>query len=179
MESTYLDRLTVPVAATLRDNLDDAPSLKHFLKGAWLGHPLHPVLTDIPIGAWTAGVVLDATAPPDWARDEGYAAATDTVMLVGLLGALGAALTGLTDWSATEGERRRLGFVHGVTNVTATSLFTISLLARHRGRRAAAKRYAAVGYLVALAGAYLGGHLVFRKEVGVSPDGPSELAGRS
>ena len=34
--------------------------VKNFLHGTWLGHPLHPVMTDIPLGAWTATLLLDA-----------------------------------------------------------------------------------------------------------------------
>src|SRR3989442_255596 len=34
-------------------------SLKTFMHGTWLGHPLHPVLTDIPIGAWTIAILFD------------------------------------------------------------------------------------------------------------------------
>ena len=174
MSPEKLDRLSDPLAARVRSALDSAPAIESFLRGVWLGHPLHPVLTDVPIGAWTAAVVLDATAQ---AGEEGYDRAAETTILVGVVGAMGAAVTGLTDWSTTDGERRRMGLIHGVTNVTATSLFVLSLISRRQRRRTAGRRLAALGYMVAMAGAYLGGELVFRKEVGVSPMGPLDPAG--
>jgi nitrite reductase/ring-hydroxylating ferredoxin subunit/uncharacterized membrane protein len=132
--------------------------VRNFLHGVWLGHPLHPVLTDVPIGAWTAAVVLDAA-------DE--ASAADLAVKVGLAGAVASAATGLTDWQATDGPARRVGLAHGLLNLTATALFGLSLLSRNRRDRGAAKTLALVGYGVAAAAAYLGGHLVFRKRIGV------------
>src|SRR5690349_9376339 len=73
---------------------------RNFLHGVWLGHPLHPVLTDVPLGAWTAAVILDAA-------DE--ASAADLAVKVGLAGAVASAVTGLTDWQATDGPARRVG----------------------------------------------------------------------
>ena len=164
-----MEKMSGELAMAVRSVLDRAPAIRSFLRGVWLGHPLHPVLTDIPIGAWTAAVVLDGTAQDD---EGGYGRAADNTILVGVIGALGAAATGLTDWSATDGERRRLGLIHGLTNVTATSLFVLALTLRNQDRHARS-RCAALAYGFALAGAYLGGHLVFRKEVGVDPMGPS------
>src|SRR5919205_987081 len=73
---------------------------KNFLHGTWLGHPLHPVLTDVPIGAWATALVLDglevATGRPEFGRS------AKTAIKVGLIGALGAAITGVTDWQHTE-----------------------------------------------------------------------------
>src|SRR3954470_14797129 len=122
---------------------------RNFLHGVWLGHPLHPVLTDIPIGAWTAALVLDAADRKD----------ADWAIQVGLIGAVGAAVTGLTDWQATDGPARRVGLVHGLLNVTATALFTASLVCRKRRERSTGRTLAALGYGVAMAAAYLGGHL--------------------
>src|SRR5436309_511067 len=84
---------------------------RNALHGVWLGHPLHPVLTDIPIGAWTAAVVLDVMG-----ADRG----ADLAVKVGLVGAVGSAVTGLTDWQATDGRARRVGVVHGLLNIVAT-----------------------------------------------------------
>ncbi|MEU8274647.1 DUF2231 domain-containing protein [Microbispora bryophytorum] len=63
-----------------------------FLHGVWLGHPLHPVLTDLPIGSWTTALVLDLTGQKRAAR---------AAVGVGLAGALAAAVTGLHDWQHT------------------------------------------------------------------------------
>jgi nitrite reductase/ring-hydroxylating ferredoxin subunit/uncharacterized membrane protein len=133
--------------------------VRNFLHGVWLGHPLHPVLTDIPVGAWTAAVILDLV-------DEREGA--DLAVTVGLAGAIGSAVTGLTDWQATDGSARRIGLVHGLLNIAATALFGVSLAKRNRRDRSAARTLAAIGYAVALTSAYLGGHLVFRKQIGVN-----------
>jgi nitrite reductase/ring-hydroxylating ferredoxin subunit/uncharacterized membrane protein len=133
--------------------------VRNFLHGVWLGHPLHPVLTDIPVGAWTAAVILDA-------MDEREGA--DLAVKVGLAGAVGSAVTGLTDWQATDGSARRVGIVHGLLNVAATTLFAVSLTKRKQRDRSAAQTLALVGYAIAFASAYLGGHLVYRKQIGVN-----------
>src|SRR5689334_9847073 len=120
-----LDTVAKPLSQAVRDLYESAGeagrAAKNFAHGVWLGHPLHPVLTDIPIGAWTAGVVLDAVAAAN--DDESMARAADVVIAVGLAGALGAAVTGLTDWSETGGRARRTGLVHGLLNVAATALY--------------------------------------------------------
>jgi hypothetical protein len=90
-----------------------------------------------------------------------------------LIGAIGSAVTGLTDFSDIKGKQRRLGLVHGLINLTATGLFAASLASRRSGNRSAGRTYSTVGYMVAMAGAYLGGSLVFREEVGVDAAGPS------
>jgi nitrite reductase/ring-hydroxylating ferredoxin subunit/uncharacterized membrane protein len=133
--------------------------IRNFLHGVWLGHPLHPALTSVPLGAWTAAVILDAA-------DEQSAA--DLAVCIGLTGAAGSAITGLTDWQATDGSARRVGLVHGLLNVTATTLFALSYASRKRRDRSTGRTLAAVGYAVGMVAAYFGGHLVFRKKVGVN-----------
>src|SRR5437868_8308653 len=132
--------------------------IRNFLHGVWLGHPLHPVLTDIPVGAWTAALILDLVDERDGA---------DLAVKVGLAGAVGSAVTGLTDWQATDGSARRIGLVHGLLNVAAATLYTLSLVKRKQRDRSAGETLAAIGYAVAFASAYLGGHLVYRKQIGV------------
>ncbi|MGQ0568220.1 MAG: DUF2231 domain-containing protein, partial [Armatimonadota bacterium] len=95
------------VAATFRVT---GRRLKDFLHGTGLGHPLHPVLTDVPIGAWTVALVLDVL---DLVGVDGLRRGSDAAVVVGLVGAAAAALTGLTDWQHTEGSPRRVGLVHG------------------------------------------------------------------
>jgi nitrite reductase/ring-hydroxylating ferredoxin subunit/uncharacterized membrane protein len=140
--------------------------LKNLAHGVWLGHPLHPVFTDVPIGAWTTALALDATAAVN--HDRGMARAADVAVAVGLIGALGAALTGLTDWSETSGQSRRTGLVHGLMNITATGLFATSYALRKNGSRRAGRSCSAVGYAVAAAAAYLGGNLVYDRRIGVT-----------
>jgi nitrite reductase/ring-hydroxylating ferredoxin subunit/uncharacterized membrane protein len=137
---------------------------RNFLHGVWLGHPLHPVLTDIPLGAWTAAVVLDAM---ESAGNRDCARGADLAVQIGLVGAVGSALTGLTDWQATDGRARRTGVVHALLNIAATSLFTGSLFARKSGNRGLGRGLALTGYAIGAASAWLGGHLVFREQIGV------------
>jgi nitrite reductase/ring-hydroxylating ferredoxin subunit/uncharacterized membrane protein len=146
--------------------------LKNFLHGVWLGHPLHPVLTDVPVGAWTIALVLDALESISGRDDLGPGA--DAAVGIGLAGALAAALAGVTDWRETDGGARRLGLVHGLLNTGATALYSASLVCRGRGARSAGRGYAALGYAVAGLSAYLGGHLVYAQRIGVNHAEPPE-----
>lgn len=162
----------------VEDNLQDAvtraydsagtagQTVKNVLHGTWLGHPLHPVLTDIPIGAWTAAVVLDAMDDGSFRR-RGIGRAADAAVGMGLLAAVPTALSGLTDWQATDGGARRVGFGHAVFNVAATALFTTSWLMRRNRRRREGRIFALAAYGFLLGGAYLGGNLVYKKQIGV------------
>ncbi|MGE0128569.1 MAG: Rieske 2Fe-2S domain-containing protein [Blastocatellales bacterium] len=140
--------------------------IKNFLHGSWFGHPLHPALTDVPLGAWTVAFVFDAMAEGNRRRE--YSRAADAAVTIGLIGAAGAAVTGLTDWSGTGGRARRVGLMHGLLNVGATALYGASLWMRRRGDRRAGRNLAYLGYAVSLSSAYLGGHLVFGEQVGVN-----------
>jgi nitrite reductase/ring-hydroxylating ferredoxin subunit/uncharacterized membrane protein len=141
--------------------------IKNFLHGTWLGHPLHPPLTDVPIGAWTAALALDAFKAASGRRAFGRGA--DIAIAVGLLGAAGAAVTGLTDWSALDGRKRKMGLAHGLLNLGATCLYLTSLLLRSRKNfRPAGVRFSLLGYLVSSFAAYIGGHLVYGEKVGVN-----------
>jgi nitrite reductase/ring-hydroxylating ferredoxin subunit/uncharacterized membrane protein len=137
--------------------------VRDFLHGTWLGHPLHPVLTDIPLGAWTVAIVLDLKGGHNGHRDR----TADAAIGIGLAGAAGAAVTGLTDWQHTSSEERRLGLVHGALNLSAATLYATSLALRLRGARTAGRTMGALGFTVALGAAYLGGNLVYRKRIGV------------
>lgn len=138
---------------------------KDALHGTWLGHPLHPVLTDVPVGAWTVALVLDALEGLSGNEDVGGAA--DAAVAVGIVGALGSAVTGATDWSETYGRAQKVGLVHGALNVVATGLYATSLFMRRGGDRQGGVALSMLGYAVASASAYLGGHLVFGEQIGV------------
>jgi nitrite reductase/ring-hydroxylating ferredoxin subunit/uncharacterized membrane protein len=140
--------------------------VKNLLHGTWLGHPIHPALTDVPIGAWTMTVLLDAAG--NGAPRSGMARAADLSLVVGLAGAVGAAITGLTDWSETDGRPRRVGVLHAVLNSTATLCFASSLACRRGGRRGAGQGLALAGYAISMGAAYLGGRLVFHEQIGVN-----------
>ncbi|RPJ41298.1 MAG: hypothetical protein EHM21_13335, partial [Chloroflexi bacterium] len=95
--------------------------IANLLNGTWLGHPLHPVLTDIPIGAWMAAITLDSMEASSGRRGIGKAA--DAAVALGIAGAAGSAVTGIADWQHTTGESRRTGFIHGALNTLVLGLF--------------------------------------------------------
>lgn len=136
-------------------------ALKSVLSGTWLGHPLHPVLTDLPIGALTAAAVIDVLG------GEGGASTTDTLTALGLLGVAPTALSGLSDWADTVGTERRLGMIHALANVGASTLYLAALLSRRSGNRAVARLFSVAGLGALSAGGYVGGHLVFARGIGV------------
>lgn len=140
-------------------------AVKNFLHGTWLGHPLHPVLTDIPLGAWTAALVLDLMEEVSGREEFGRGA--DVAVAVGLAGAAGAAISGLTDWAHTDGRARRIGLTHGLLNTATALLYSTSLLLRKRNERRAGRTLAYIGYAVGGVSAYLGDHLVFGEQIGV------------
>jgi len=147
--------------------------LKNVLHGTWLGHPLHPALTDVPLGAWTAALALDAMESISGRRDFGTGA--DAAIAIGLVGAAGAAVTGLTDWSETNGRARKVGLLHGLLNVGATVLYSTSLVLRRKQKRNAGMGFAMLGFAVSSASAYLGGHLVFGEQIGVNHAAAQEM----
>ncbi len=128
------------------------------LHGVWLGHPLHPLLTDVPIGSWTTALVLDLT---------GRRRAARTAVGVGLAGALAAAVTGLHDWQHTHDNARRVGLVHGTLNALALGLYGWSWWQRGRGRHLRGRLAALLGYPVIMVSGYLGGALTYNHRIGV------------
>ena len=144
-------------------------AVKNFLHGTWLGHPLHPVLTDVPIGAWTTALVFDALDARGrrWPWRSVLQRCADDAIVLGIVGAVGAALAGLTDWQHTGGTARRTGFAHATLNTLALGLYVGSLAMRRRGARRAGRSLASAGFGVLLASAYLGGRLVYREHIGV------------
>jgi len=147
--------------------------VKNFLHGTWLGEPLHVILTDIPIGAWTAAILFDAL--DSMSTDRHYSVAADTAIALGLVGAVGAAASGLTDWQDIDPPARRIGFVHGLLNIGSALLFGASLVARRRNARATGRSLAALGYAVSVAAAKLGGHLVYQAKIGVDHSDSEKL----
>ena len=168
VDSPALDRIAEPLSKAVRGAYEAAgpagQQLKDAAHGVWLGHPLHPVFTDLPLGAWTTALALDCTAN----GDEGRRRAATFAMGVGLAGALGAAVTGLTDWSETQGQSRRTGLLHGLLNITATTLFATSWAMRQRDSHDTGRAAAWAGYAVAIGAAWFGGNLVYDQRIGVT-----------
>jgi nitrite reductase/ring-hydroxylating ferredoxin subunit/uncharacterized membrane protein len=163
-----------PVEQTLKKGLDGVfqpdtargKPVENALHGVWLGHPLHPVLTDIPLGAWSITFILDLIE--DVSGDRKYQAGAAASLTVGLGGAAAAAATGLTDWKEIDQDARRTGLVHGLLNTVALSLYVTSAVQRARGKRGSAKAFSYLAYGVAMGSAWLGGHLVFTNQIGVA-----------
>ncbi|MEN3326446.1 MAG: hypothetical protein V7638_1253 [Acidobacteriota bacterium] len=172
-----LDQLSDKIQPLVRDAFESARAtgreVKNILHGTWLGHPLHPALTDVPLGAWTAALTLDAMESISGRTELG--AGADAAIVVGLVGAAGAAVTGLTDWSETDGRARKVGLLHGLLNVGATTLYATSLVLRRKDKRSAGRSFAMLGYAVSSAAAYLGGHLVFGEQIGVNHAAAQEM----
>ncbi len=136
-----------------------AQRLKDCLNGTWLGHPLHPALTDIPLGAWLSAAVLDVV---------GAQHAADAAYTVGVLGVAPTALSGVADWDNLEGEPRRTGLVHAVLNSMATLLIVSSLVARRRRHRGLGLLLSTAGLSCTGLAAWLGGRLVYTLGTGVA-----------
>ena len=80
------------------------------LRGDWLGHAVHPVLTDVVIGTWTSASVLDLLGGPD------STAAAQRLVGAGLLAVGPTAWTGWAEWSTAGPREKRVGLVHALTN---------------------------------------------------------------
>jgi nitrite reductase/ring-hydroxylating ferredoxin subunit/uncharacterized membrane protein len=137
-------------------------ALKNLLHGTTiLGHPLHPALTDVPLGAWTVGVIADWLAIGTSAVPESTG---DLALGIGLGGAALSAATGYTDFHETYGHERRIAVSHGLIMTIVVVLEAVSLGLRWGGGPSAhtiAVVLASIGLALVLAGAYLGGHLTF------------------
>ena len=168
-EQDWLAPIQEQGSALVRDAFtsagDSGQAIKNALHGVWLGHPLHSAITDVPVGSWTAAAVLDVLESTG--RTE-YAAGADAAIAVGLVGALGSALSGLADWSDTQGKPQRIGALHGLMNATATVLYGSSYALRKANKRGAARGLSFLGYAVVLGSAYLGGALSYSQRIGVN-----------
>ncbi len=143
-----------------------AEQVRNALHGTRLGEPLHPVLNNIPLGAWGAAIVLDSVELLQ-GRPVRSGQTARACVGVGIVGGLAASLTGLADWQYTHDRPRRSGLVHGLLNVCALGLFTSSWRSRRPGRQRRGQLASGVGYLMVLASGHLGGTLVHRHQIGV------------
>ena len=175
LESTEaLDTPGKTVGKTVRGVISPGP-VKDALSGTWLGHALHPMLTDVVIGSFTSATLLDLLG-----GDEDGAAA-QRLIGVGIAAYFPTALTGVNDWADAEPADpavRRVGLVHAGSNAIALSLYVSSLAARRRGAHGRGKLLGAAGAAVLGLGGFLGGHLSFTQGVGpnqtVYDEGPED-----
>jgi nitrite reductase/ring-hydroxylating ferredoxin subunit/uncharacterized membrane protein len=137
---------------------------KNLLSGTWLGHTLHPLLTDIPIGTWVSASVLDLIGGRSSRR------AADGLVLIGVLATGPTAAAGLADWDDTSGGDRRVGAVHAVLNTAGLVLQLASLRERRRGRRIRATGLSLAALGAVGVGGYLGSHLIYVSRVGVDAE---------
>lgn len=154
-----LDR-PAQVLETVANAVAPAGPRRDILQGSWLGHALHPLLTDLPLGMWMSASLLDLIG-----GKRSRPAATRLVG-AGIAAAVPTAATGLAEWLDTEPAARRVGVVHANLNSLALALYTGSFVARRRGRHGRAVLWGFAGGLSAIAGGYLGGHLSVARKVG-------------
>jgi len=148
-----------PLGSAIRDRGPLGLAFKDFLHGVWLGHSLHPVLSDIPLGAWTAGTVFDLIGLED---------AADASFALGSVAAVPTAMAGTADWLEITDQQRRIGFVHGLLNASALGLVVLSLAARAGGKRGLGIGLSTVGSSLAALSGWLGGELVYVLGTGVT-----------
>ena len=168
-----LDPPAEAVGKAVRDTVPPGPA-KDALSGVWLGHALHPLLTDLPIGTYTSAVLLD------WLGGKAGERAADRLIGLGILFTVPTAATGMTEWADSEAgddSVRRVGLIHAALNVGATALFGASLAARRRGSRGTGKLLALAGAGVLGASGHLGGHLSYAEGVGVDQTAFEEPSG--
>jgi len=154
-----LDPAARTLTAVVRRRVGTGPRADA-LHGVWLGQPVHPALTGLPMGFWTSAAVLDFVP--------GSERAARALIALGLAGSVPAAAAGLADWSALHREQQRVGLAHGAASAGAWTLFAGSLLARVAGREASGRVLALGGLATLTAGAYLGRHLAFPLGAGAS-----------
>jgi nitrite reductase/ring-hydroxylating ferredoxin subunit/uncharacterized membrane protein len=167
-----LDPAAKAIGKAVRDNLGNG-ALKAALSGTWLGHSVHPMLTDVVIGSFTSASLLDVLGSDSDAASQ--------LIGLGLAAYLPTAAAGINDWADTEvidDGIRRVGLVHASCNALGAALYALSWRARRRGSGRVGAAFGLAGMAVMAAGGYLGGHLSMTKGVGpaetVFDQGPTE-----
>jgi uncharacterized membrane protein len=136
----------------------------NFLRGRWLGHSFHPLLTDFPLGAWASASFLDLFGPKD------TRSAAEALVAFGLVAAIPTALSGLADWSEADRESKRVGVVHAGLNSAVAGFYASSLVARRKEHHSIGVTLGVCGGLLAWASGYLGGHLSLVRDAGHDRD---------
>lgn len=175
----FLDGISDKVQPKVREAVEaGGTTARNVLDGKWMEIPLHPVLTDVPIGSWTAALVFDGL---DLATgSKALRNAADASLAVGVAGAVGAAVTGLSDWRYLSGGARRMGMAHGLLNTVGLAFSVASLVLRATGRRNAGRMAFLAGFSISGTAAHLGGELSYNyglrvnRAVATAP-GPEEF----
>jgi uncharacterized membrane protein len=154
-ERSGLDRLAALVSQ-VAETVVPSGRAHDELRGRSLGHPLHAVLTDLPLGLWAGATVLDLTGPVR------HAGAARRLIGLGVLAAVPTVLAGLADYGALSERARRVAAAHAAVNGVGNALFATSWVARRRGRPTLGIMLSVAGMTAAGAGAFLGGHIAGR-----------------
>ena len=159
-QASGLDRTVRAIEPSIRSAFGEG-ARGSLLRGEWLGHALHPLLTDTVVGSWMSASVLDLVGGDDSSE------AARTLVGVGLLAVGPTAWTGWAEWSAADSPRdKRVGLVHAASNAVAIGTYAASYLARRNGRHGLGAGLALAGFSVSGVGAYLGGHLAAARKLG-------------
>lgn len=154
-----LDRAVGPLRAAVRKALGAGPA-RDALHGVWLGHPLHPSLVQVSLGAFVSAGMLDAMP--------GQEVAVRTLISTGLVTAVPSAGSGWADWSEMHEQQQRVGLVHAGANLVALGMYAASLVQRRRGRAVRGKALAYAGLGVLGVSGFIGGHMSFRQAAGAN-----------
>jgi nitrite reductase/ring-hydroxylating ferredoxin subunit/uncharacterized membrane protein len=167
---TWLEPASDTVQRGLYNAVNAGGQLGHrvsdFLNGTWLGHPLHPAVTDVPVGAWTVAFALDGVQMLTKSRR--FMAGADAAVTIGLVGSAISAVSGLADWQYTVGRARRIGMAHALLNATAAGLYGTSFICRLRSKRKVGQLTGALGFVAVLFSSFLGGDLSYRERMGMN-----------
>lgn len=143
-----------------------ARNVADLLHGTWLGHPLHPVLTDIVVGSFSLATLFDGIAAVQGSEEAERTA--DTLLAIGAISAVPTALAGMTDYSAIQEPATGTGLAHALLNTAALVLYALSLRARHTGQRGVGVALSTVAFGILMASSWLGGHMLNSQRVGVN-----------
>jgi nitrite reductase/ring-hydroxylating ferredoxin subunit/uncharacterized membrane protein len=163
---TLNDRVSA-VTQPLYDRYRDVLVVELMHGGRWAGHSVHAALSDLPIGLWSGTIVLDMLGK-DVSGDGTRMDPAATLSAAGLVAAAATVATGVTDWTVSDGDDRRVGLFHGLLNLTGTALQAASLAARLAGHRRPARVLSVTSMTVTAAAGFVGGHLVQGRAVMVN-----------
>src|SRR5215210_369749 len=158
-DGTAFDKAIEPARRAVQAALRPQ-AFKDFLHGSWLGHALHPVLVQVPVGTWVSAGVLDLIPP--------MRPAATVLIGTGVAAAVPAALAGAADWSEQGAGVRRLGALHAVANTVALGFYVGSLSARRKGHGGLGRLLSYAGLGLATASASIGGHMSYAQSSGAS-----------
>lgn len=158
-DATALDRAVDPVRKAVQRLLAPGP-VRDALHGVWLGHPVHPTVVQLALGALTSASVLDLMP--------GNERPARVLIATGLASAAPATVTGWADWSELHEQQQRVGLVHAGANVAGLAAYALSLVQRLRGNEAHGRALGWTGLGLLGLGGFLGGHLSFRQASGAN-----------